>query len=329
MRWTTPAARLSTRLPSILSILAVLSGVALPAPRASAAPRLVVMLPRPVRYEQLYISSCEAAATHIAMQMAGVPVPEQQLIAELPMDRRPPIYGSGGTVVRWGDPYQSFVGDITRGDSWPMVGYGVYAPPILRLLWRHGLEGSYGGSHLTAGAIRHAIDAGLPVIVWVPKLSLYDYAATLERRYWLTWQGSDVPWTQNEHAQVVVGYDDTGFYLDNPDYLRYSGGQWLWHYTWAQFQQGWDVLDDQALIVARGPTHTSPSTATATPRPTPTATASRPPAPTRTPTPRPTRTPRPNVTPTATAGLPIVLPPFPPWPPTALPTVPPWPRPPV
>ena len=306
-----------TRLPPpALTVLLAALVVLLPwtprTPPGSHAPRAAVMLAHPIQYQQIDISSCEAAATHIAMQMSGVWIPEQQLIDELPMDHRPPVYDRGGAVIRWGDPYQDFVGDITRGDSWPLVGYGVYAPPILSLLYRHGLDGSYGGAHMTMDEVRRAIDAGHPVVVWVPKLSLYGWPSTLLRRYWLTWDGRTVPWTRQEHAQVVVGYDASGFYLDNPDYRRYSGGQWLWRYTLWQFQVGWDLLDDQGIVVARRP----PATATPTPRPTatPTATPTVTPTerPTLTPTPRPTATRTPTATPTL--GLPIVLPTVPPWP---------------
>ena len=217
-----------------------------------AAGHFSVWLDAPPKYQQAYISSCEAAATHIALQMMGVRVPEKTLIAELPADRRPPVYGSLGAVVRWGDPYRGFVGDITRGDSWPMVGYGVYAPPIVRLLRLHGMTGSYGGPHMSLDDLRSALDDGHPVIVWVPKLSLYWYKPTLERGYWTTWDGKRVIWSFEEHAQVLVGYDDSGFWLDNPDYERWSGGQWLWHYSISDFQRGWDVLADQAVVVTRG-----------------------------------------------------------------------------
>lgn len=250
-----------------------------------------VMLSSPPRYQQMYISSCEAAATHMALQMSGVLVPEAQLIAELPADRRAPVYDGQGFVVRWGDPYRAFVGDITRGDSWPLVGYGVYAPPILDLLRRHGLDGSYGGSGLNVRDLQAALDAGHPVIAWVPKLALYWYAPTFQRNYWTAWDGQRVPWNRVEHAQVVVGYDASGFYVDNPDAARWSNGQWLWHYSYAEFQRGWDVLGDQAIVVMR--------------RPAPTSTPTNTPSPTRTPTPTvpaATETPAPQATTPATAS---------------------------
>ena len=103
-------------------------------------------------------------------------------------------------MVAWGDPYRAFVGDITRGDQWPLAGYGVYAPPILSLVRREGMGGSFGGSGLTLGALRHALAAGQPVIVWVPKLSLYRWA--LVRRTWRAWDGRLITWNQNEHDIV-------------------------------------------------------------------------------------------------------------------------------
>ena len=311
-----------TMLPAFILVISLPGGT--PSARAIPLPP-AVMLPRPPRYQQIFISSCEAAATHIALQMSGISVAERQLVSELPMDTRRPVYGAGGIVVRWGDPYQSFVGDITRGDSWPVVGYGVYTPPILALLRRHGMDGSYGGAAMTVDALRRAIDAGHPVLVWVPKLSLYRMKITLKRLYWQTWQGRRVPWNPEEHAQVLVGYDATGFYLDNPDYRRYSNGKWLWHYTLAEFQAGWDVLGDQAIVVLRrsvSPAATPTATATVigTASPTPTITATQTPTPTPTLTPAPTvtatQTPTPIPTPTVspTPALPFALPPFPPWP---------------
>ncbi len=112
------------------------------------------------------------------------------------------------------------------------------------------MGGSFGGSGLTLGTLRHALAAGQPVIVWVPKLSLYRWA--LVRRTWRAWDGRLITWNQNKHAQVLVGYDASGFWLDNPDYTYRSQGQWLWHYTTAQFTAGWAVLGNQAVVVARG-----------------------------------------------------------------------------
>jgi uncharacterized protein YvpB len=140
---------------------------------------------------------------------------------------------------------------MNHGDGWPMIGYGVYAPPILALVHLHGLAGSFGGAHVGIATIRQALDGGDPVIVWVPKLSLYGRARTFVRRWWRAYDGRLVPWNEFEHAQVAVGYDASGIYLNNPDYEHYSASHWLWHYTWAEFQRGWDVLGDQAIVVRR------------------------------------------------------------------------------
>ncbi len=259
---------------------------------------------------------------HMALLMSGIAVPEQTLIDELPKDARRARYAGDGQVVRWGDPYTAFVGDITKGDSWPVVGYGVYAPPVLALLKRQGAPASYGGSGMTLDALRHALDEGHPIVVWIAKLSLYNQSVTLMHRTWTAWDGRAIPWNEYEHAQVLVGYDADGFYLDNPDSAHYSNNQWFWHYTIAQFQAGWDVFGDQALVVRRAAdpatlptpratihpaaTHTATprptATATATRTVTPTATSTRTPAPTatRTATPRPTVTRTPTATPTRT-----------------------------
>lgn len=121
---------------ALLCVLPAQVARATQGPLASRAVPATVRLRAPLRYEQMDSASCEAAAVHIALHMRGVDVSERHLIAALPVDRRPPGVGPDGAVVAWGDPYRAFVGDITRGDHWPLVGYGVYAPPILSLV-RH------------------------------------------------------------------------------------------------------------------------------------------------------------------------------------------------
>ncbi len=249
-----------------------------------------IMLPYPPRYQQEYTASCEAASMHIGLAMIGQQISEQQLLDELPVDRRAPHYGRDGVVIRWGNPYMAFVGNVARGDMWPLQGYGVYAQPILTLLLHsYHLTASYGGAGWTQEDVRVALSEGHPVIAWVPKLSLYNNAQTFIRHTWIAWDGTPVPWNEWEHTQVVVGYDARGPFLYNTDSARYSHGQWLWHYTWAQFQRGWDVLGDQAVVIA-GPraapitqptpspspmattppsTVIVPASATATPSPTP------------------------------------------------------------
>ena len=107
----------------LLSALALLVHALLP-----QQPRSVLLAPL-LRYQQLYPSSCEVDAVHIALAMAGITVSEQALIHELPVDRRRPVYGRLGLIVRWGDPNRAFVGDMTHRIVWPIVGYGVYVPP--------------------------------------------------------------------------------------------------------------------------------------------------------------------------------------------------------
>jgi uncharacterized protein YvpB len=115
------------------------------------------------------------------------------------------------------------------------------------------MDGSYGGAGLSLNQLRRALDAGHPVIVWVPKLTFYWYRHVFQRRYWTAWDGRRVPWNETEHAQVLVGYDATGFELDNPDYRHPANSPWLWHYTLAQFEAGWKVLGNQAIVVMRRP----------------------------------------------------------------------------
>ena len=82
--------------------------------------------------KQVYSLSCEAASLQMALAYYGVNVSQDQILAEMGEDRRPPMYDNGTLV--WGDPYQTFVGNPngyeTANPGDPNSGYGTYWPTI-------------------------------------------------------------------------------------------------------------------------------------------------------------------------------------------------------
>src|SRR5690242_5394379 len=108
-----------SRLLTTIGLLAMLAA-AQPGPASSAA---TIGLPDPPPYGQLWTSSCEIAAATVALRMIGnSTVTEADLIVRLPMDERLPQV-RGGSVLRWGDPNQGFVGELDGDLPWnPDVG---------------------------------------------------------------------------------------------------------------------------------------------------------------------------------------------------------------
>jgi len=80
--------------------------------------------------------SCEEAATSMAMTHQGIYVSQDQILAELGADTRP-MYVDAQGRVRWGNPYQTFVGNVNGSES-NYTGYGTFYPPLVRIAQAHG-----------------------------------------------------------------------------------------------------------------------------------------------------------------------------------------------
>src|ERR1700737_3819169 len=70
---------------------------------------------------QKYGLDCEAAALQMALAAVGINVSQDRLLQQFGADLRAPGL-TNGVPTRWGDPYQTFVGNV-RG-SFVVTGYG-------------------------------------------------------------------------------------------------------------------------------------------------------------------------------------------------------------
>jgi uncharacterized protein YvpB len=142
---------------------------------------------------------CEAAALQIALEAKGIDVSQDWILGKIGADLRPPVL-SGGVPVEWGDPYETFVGNVD-GSMSKWTGYGVYYPPVTAAAQAAGAV-AYGAEGWDPQQLYAQIAAGYPVVVWVPHLLQDDPTST-----WTAWDGRSVWYALGEHAQVLVGYD--------------------------------------------------------------------------------------------------------------------------
>jgi uncharacterized protein YvpB len=161
-------------------------------------------------YPQSRALSCEAASLRMALAFEGIFVSEDQVLAMIPTDLQPASYDSAG--LRWGDPYTSFVGQVT-GSQVDLSGYGTYYPTIAAA------ASSLGGTVLAAGegigpsSVYSAVLGGHPVIAWVT----YQWAAASRSDY-VAYDGRTIPYAGAvEHAVTVTGVTATDVYVNNPD----------------------------------------------------------------------------------------------------------------
>lgn len=165
--------------------------------------------------------SCESSAAAMAAAYFGVPLPERQIVAELP--RSP-------------NPHKGFRGNI---DGWfgGLDEYGVYAEPIAAILKKHGLKAEvvYG---LSPDALRQAVSHNKVVVSWI------TYQVAVRAPVVRDIGGEKVVLVPWEHAVTVNGYDAQGVMVNDPA----TGG--TAYYLNADFARATGYFDGMAVIVS-------------------------------------------------------------------------------
>jgi uncharacterized protein YvpB len=142
---------------------------------------------------------CESAALAVALEAKGFPLTQAWVFAELPKQPQRAVV-SGQRPVDWGDPYAAFVGNVDGSES-RYTGYGVYYPPIAAVAERVGAT-TDARIGWTTSQIESQLRLGHPVVVWINFNFSYTRTST-----WQAWDGRVVPYTTEEHAVTVVGFN--------------------------------------------------------------------------------------------------------------------------
>jgi len=155
--------------------------------------------------------SCEEAATSMALAHQGIHVSQDQILRELGADLRP-MYVDGHGRVRWGNPYETFVGNVNGSES-NYTGFGTFYPPLVRVARAHGARILAYGT-MSAATIYARLIAGHPVVVfstwdwqWHPR---HDYLSFDGR--WIPWIGPGI----SSHVYTAVGVSPTRVLINDP-----------------------------------------------------------------------------------------------------------------
>lgn len=197
--------------------------------RAAAMPT-AASIPNPPTRQQTNLH-CEAVAMQIALAIKGVDVSQDWVEAQFPADLRAAQFAPDGYPVRWGNPYEAFVGDVNG--SMGRTGYGVYWPQLVVAARNAGFN-AWGGENWNPVDLYAEVAKGNPVEVWAP-WSLEPVTVTSMQ----TWDNQTVWFSRQEHAQTLIGYDYGAGTITLDDPL--SGNirtfpMWLFEQRFAQFQ---------------------------------------------------------------------------------------------
>jgi uncharacterized protein YvpB len=219
-----------------------------PAPTVAPAvtPSGTVTFYVPVYYQRRNLD-CETAALQMALGALGHNYTQNQLIAmQPPPDTRPPVMGTVSghkAVLKWGNPYKNFVGNIDGADLIP-TGYGIYYPPLLSLVQANGVPNAEGGEGAangwTASRIYAELAAGHPVMAWTETGWGHPYVG-----YWTTFDEKiQIRYSLIEHVVTLSGVSPTQVRVNDP---WHSGSQY-W-YPKAAFEASWADFNNMAIVL--------------------------------------------------------------------------------
>jgi uncharacterized protein YvpB len=136
----------------------------------------------------------------MALFVPGTNASEDWILAQMGADLRRAVVDQFGDVLRWGDPFQTFVGNV-NGFEYNATGYGVYAPPIAAAALRAG-RSTLAQEGWNPRTLYAEVAAGNPAVVWVP---VYGYWQSAAMRYWTAWDGRSIRYSLVEHAMTMIG----------------------------------------------------------------------------------------------------------------------------
>ncbi len=157
-----------------------------------------------------YPTGCESISTVMLLWYLKIMVTPEQFIDDYlikePMQKK-------GDRLYGPDPFFKFAGSPYDADS-----FGCYPPVIVSALNRLFKEKQIPkrAENITGMSmedmIKNYIDHDIPVIYWAS----IDLKETIIGPDWYLSDESRFTWISNEHCMLLVGYDDTSYYFNDP-----------------------------------------------------------------------------------------------------------------
>jgi uncharacterized protein YvpB len=150
---------------------------------------------------------CEVTSLAMLLQYAGVDVDKMELAARIRKDHDKLSTTGNGDIVKWGDPEEGFVGDMTGKKK----GYAVYDKPVEELMERYLPGRTVNLTGKSFDQVLERISSGKPAVVWTTG----DFR---QPDRWESWKhkGEQIKTPLDLHAVVLVGYDPGHVYVNDP-----------------------------------------------------------------------------------------------------------------
>ncbi|WP_256358010.1 C39 family peptidase [Bacillus sp. sid0103] len=150
---------------------------------------------------------CEVTSLAMVLNYAGVKTNKMDLYRSVRKDPDPLIKSAKGDILRWGNPADGFVGDMTGRRA----GYAVFDKPMIALINQKLPNRAVNLTNKPFEKVLEHVSAGYPVVVWTTG----DYRLPDRWEGW--YHGNQYIKTPLDlHAVVLVGYDNNNVYLNDP-----------------------------------------------------------------------------------------------------------------
>lgn len=176
---------------------------------------------------------CEVTSLAMLLQHAGIDADKTNLAQRMVTDPDPLEQSDSGDILRWGNPHDGFVGDVSGTNR----GYAIYAKPLQNLMQQYLPDRTVNLTGRPFEDLIEQIRKGKPVVVWTT-------AHYSPPRQWEQWSHDDqqIKATMEEHAVLLVGFDLQHVYVNDPltgDKARKTPRD--------PFVEAWKQLGSQAL----------------------------------------------------------------------------------
>jgi uncharacterized protein YvpB len=181
-------------------------------------------------YFQIHALSCEETAVSMALTHQGIYLSQGQILAEMGADLRPQYRDAHG-ILRWGNPYSTFVGDVNGIEN--VTGWGANYPPLVWAALRHRARIlAYG--YMTAETVYARLAAGHPVVVWVT----WDWGWHPRHDY-LSFDGRWIPYIgpAQSHVVTAVGVSPSAVLVNDPLRGQYWVGKSSFQAAYSDFME--------------------------------------------------------------------------------------------
>ncbi|MDR7236106.1 C39 family peptidase [Neobacillus drentensis] len=176
---------------------------------------------------------CEVTSLAMVLNYAGVKTSKMDLYRSVRKDLDPLIKSPKGDIIRWGNPADGFVGDMTGRRA----GYAVFDQPMIALINQKLPGRAINLTNQPFDRVLEHVSAGYPVVVWTTG----DYRLPDRPEGW--YHGNQYIKTPLDlHAVVLVGYDPKYVYLNDP-----LSGKKQVRVGKQQFISSWRALKSRAV----------------------------------------------------------------------------------